>query len=119
MTGAIRVQGVREVNAAFRKIDRKLASEFGNDLKKAAAPVVDAAKQKEKWQGASIGTIRAKRTGARVFVEQSARKVTGLRGDYGALQMRDALIPALDENTAEVFGEVEKVLNHYASSAGF
>ena len=113
------MQGVREVNAAFRKIDKKLANEFGNDLKKAAAPVVDAAKQKEKWQGASIGTIRAKRSGPRVYVEQSARKKDGKHGNYGSLQMREALIPALDENTAEVFNEVEKVLNRYASSAGF
>jgi hypothetical protein len=114
------VAGLREVNAAFRKIDKKLAVDFGNDLKKAAAPVVEDVKSKEtRWAGASINTIRAKRSGPRVFVEQSARKKTGLRADFGALQMRDALEPALEENTNAVFTEVERVLEKYASSADF
>ena len=119
MDTTVRVYGVQEVNRAFRHVDRSLALEFGKDLKAAAAPVVAAAKAKEKWQGASIGTIRAKRAGARVYVEQSAKKVTGKRGDFGALQMRQALIPALDENAAEVFAGVEIVLDKYANSAGF
>ena len=119
MSSTIRVQGTREVMAAFRKVDKSLAKQFGDDLKKAAAPVVQDAKAKQRWQGASVNTIRAKRSGARVFVEQSARKVTGLRADYGALQMRESLVPALEENTAEVFAEVEHVLNQYANSAGF
>lgn len=120
MRSTVRVEGVREVNAAFRKIDKKLAREFGNDLKKAAAPVVETARQKEtKWQGASVGTIRAKRSGPRVFVEQSARKKTGKRSDFGALQMREALVPALDEETTEVFALVTVVLDKYANSAGF
>ena len=120
MNSTVRVHGAREVVAAFRKIDKKLAREFGNDLKKAAAPVVDAAREKEtKWQGASIGTIRAKRSGARVFVEQSAKKTTGLRSDFGALQMREALVPALDDKTDVVYAEVTLVLNKYANSAGF
>ena len=33
----------------------------------------------------------------RVMVEQRRRKTTGLRGDYGALQMQQALIPARSE----------------------
>ncbi len=120
MNGGVRVHGLREVNAAFRKVDSSLAREFGNDLKKAAAPVVAAARSKEtRWRGASINTIRAKRSGPRVFVEQSARKKTGLRGDFGALQMRSALEPALDERANAVFTEVELVLNRYANSAGF
>ena len=119
METTVRVFGVAEVNRAFRQVDRSLASEFGADLKAAAAPVVAAAKAKERWQGASINTIRAKRAGARVYVEQSAKKVTGKRGDFGALQMRQALIPALDENAAEVFAGVELVLDKYADHAGF
>ncbi len=121
MSGAsVRVHGIREVNAAFRKIDSKLAKDFGNDLKKAAAPVVEETQALEaRWRGASIGTIRAKRSGPRVFVEQSARKRTGLRGDFGALQMRQALEPALADKADVVFTEVEQVLNRYADSAGF
>ena len=119
METTVRVYGEREVIAAFRKIDTDLVKRFGNDLKLAAEPVVKGTKAKEKWRGASIGTIRAKRAGARVYVEQSAKKVTGKRGDFGALQMRQALIPALDENAAEVFAGVELVLDKYADHAGF
>ena len=120
MTDTIRVHGIREVNAAFRQIDKKLAREFGNDLKKAADPVVQGARSKEtRWAGAKIETIRAKRSGPRVFVEQSAHKVTGKRPDFGALQMAEALVPALDEASGEVFDSVEQVLNKYAKSAGF
>jgi hypothetical protein len=116
----VRVFGARETARAFRQIDRQLATNFGNDLKNAAAPVVSSAKGKvSRYQGASIGTIRAKRAGARVYVEQSAKKVTGDRADFGALQMRTVLIPALDENADEVFNEVEHVLNRYAAEGGF
>jgi hypothetical protein len=115
----VRVYGVKEVNRAFRQVDKALAVQFGNDLKAAAAPVVQAAKAKEHWQGASVGTIRARRVGPVVYVEQSARKVTGLRGDYGGLQMRQALMPALDENADEVFVSVDHVLDKYAAEAGF
>lgn len=117
---AIRVDGTREVMRAFRAVDKSLAREFGNDLKAAAAPVVEGSKQKvTRFRGVSLRTIRAKRSGPNVFVEQSARKVTGKRGDFGALQMRVGLIPALDENTDEVFAAVEKTLDRYANSAGF
>lgn len=120
MNSTVRVQGLREVNAAFRKIDKKLVREFGNDLKKAALPVLEEAQMLEQqWAGASIGTLRIKRSGPRVFVEQSARKKTGLRPDYGALQMEQALIPALDNKTAAVFLAVDRVLTHYANGAGF
>jgi hypothetical protein len=120
VNATVRVHGIREVNAAFRKVDAKLARQFGDDLKKAAIPVLEEARQLEQqWPGASIGTIRIKRSGPRVFVEQSARKKTGLRPDFGALQMHSALIPALEDKSTTVFVEVERILNHYASSAGF
>jgi iron uptake system EfeUOB component EfeO/EfeM len=54
-----------------------------------------------------------------VYVEQSARKVTGLRGDYGSLQMTRGLEPALDEKTDEVFESVRDVLDKYAEGEGF
>lgn len=119
MAETVRVVGVAEVQRAFRSIDSKLARDFGNDLKKAAEPVAEATKAKEKWQGASIATIVTRRSGTNIYVVQNARKVTGLRGDYGALQMRQALEPALAENTGKVFSEVNRVLDEYANSSGF
>ena len=116
----VRIHGVKEVTKAFREIDGDLAKQFGNDLKEAAEPVAVSARDKEtRYAGASVNTIRARRAGPRVFVGQGARKVTGLRGDFGALQMRTVLMPALDEKANEVYSRVEKVLDGYARGAGF
>jgi hypothetical protein len=116
----IRVEGLREVQKAFRDVDKSLVTSLGGELKRAAEPVVASAKTKvARFQGASVGTIRAVRSGPNVYVEQSARKVTGLRGDFGSLQMRTVLEPALDENENRVFAEVERVLDKYADGAGF
>ena len=120
VAATVRVHGLREVNAAFGRIDKRLRSEFGADLKKAAEPVAVAARSSvTRYRGASPGTIRAKRSGARVFVEQSKAKVTGKRSDFGSLQMKRVLVPALEDKSAEVFREVEHVLDKYADSAGF
>lgn len=119
-SAGVKVYGAKEVTAAFRKVDKELAKQFGNDLKKAAEPVAVAARSKvTRYRGAKVTTIKTRRTGPRVFVEQGARKVTGKRGDFGALQLRTVLVPALEERTDEVFDEVEKVLDNYARSAGF
>lgn len=121
MNAGVKVHGLREVNAAFGKIDKKLRAELGNDLKEAAAPVVKETRRIEsgRWRGASLGTIRAKRSGLRVFVEQSQKKTTGQHPEFGSLQMREALIPALKDQTPQVFREVDQVLNRYANIAGF
>ncbi len=49
-----------------------------------------------------------------VSVEQTLRKTTGLRPDFGALQMKKALIPALDENQGEVENRMELALERVA-----
>jgi hypothetical protein len=46
-----------------------------------------------------------------VEVEQSLRKVTGLRPDWGATQMRKGLLPALSSKQNEVEAEFEKALD--------
>jgi hypothetical protein len=116
----VRIHGVRETVAAFRAIDAKLARQFGNDLRQAAEPVAATARTKvTRYAGASINTIRPKRSGVRVFVEQGARKVTGKRGDFGALQMRNVLEPALDERADDVYREVDRVFREYSTAEGF
>lgn len=116
---AVRVRGLRETVSAFRKYDRALGTELRNELKKAAEPVAASARSKvTRWQGAST-KIAPRASGASVFVRQNARKVTGRRGDFGALQMRRAFIPALQENEEKVLSEVEDALDRFASSAGF
>ena len=113
----VKIHGLRELNRALNNLERK---DLGRELKEAAEPVVSSAKGKvTRFQGASVGTIRAKRTGLRVFVEQSKAKVTGQRGDFGSLQMRTVLEPALQENEGEVLGKVERALDRWGREEGF
>lgn len=114
------LEGSAEVMRSFAEIDKKLRTEFGAGLKTAAEPVVSSAKSKvARYAGASVSTIRARRAGPRVYVEQGAKKVTGQHGQFGALQMTEVLIPALEEHHEEVLNSVQEVLDKYATGAGF
>lgn len=44
-------------------------------------------------------------------VEQSIRKTTGKHPEYGSLQMRRALLPALMANQVEMERELERTLD--------
>lgn len=90
-----------------------------DEIRKIAEPVLADARAKlsdyDARSAARLG-ISVRRTGV-VSVEQRMRKTTGLRPDFGALQMSRALIPALDENTDRVereFGEaVDRIADHF------
>ncbi len=67
---------------------------------------------------AGIGKFRTSVRQGVVAVQQSARKVTGLRGDFGALQMRKALIPASQSKLDEIEREMERALDDLAREFG-
>lgn len=114
------VTGLRAVTRALRQVDKALGKQLRDDLKKAAEPVAESARSKlARYRGASLGTVRPGATGAAVFVQQYARKVTGRRGDFGALQMRNAFIPALAEREPSVVRQIEDAIDSYVNSAGF
>lgn len=107
----VRITGLKETVRAFNKIDKGLIRNVQKGLKRAAEPVAVSARAKvSQYRGASVGTISPRARGASAFVTQRARKVTGKRGDFGALQMR-RLVEALDENREEVVRAVERELD--------
>lgn len=61
---------------------------------------------------------RVRRRG--VAVEQSLRKTTGTRPDWGATQMRGALLPSMEANEDRIVGAMERamdlVADHFESS---
>jgi hypothetical protein len=61
--------------------------------------------------------VRVRQRG--VAVEQSRRRTTGLRPDFGVLQMQRALLPALDTKQSEVVDKVEQLLDTLGKNAGF
>lgn len=112
----IKVHGLDELRRELRKIDGKVAREFGKELKQAAEPVVDSARVRLlRFRGASLRTVRAKNSGTRVFVEQSKGKVTGHHPFFGALQMRESLIPALWQNRGRVERNVERTIDKWTA----
>ena len=56
--------------------------------------------------------VRVRQRG--VAVEQSLRKVTGKRPDFGSLQMRKALLPALEQNNEKIDEAMEEALDRVA-----
>lgn len=64
--------------------------------------------------GSASGYRTYVRRSGMISVEQSRRKTTGKRPDYGALQMRKALVPALDEHSDDVVRETEAAMDDVA-----
>lgn len=108
----IRLHGIKELHRDLRKYDRELALELNRRLKDAAELVRQAAS--ERFQPISSATAAGFRPRARsgsAFVAQSKRRTTGLRPDFGSLQMRVALVPALESKSGEVERAVEQLLD--------
>lgn len=116
----VRVKGYRETMRALTKVEKETARAVRRELREVAQPVADTAKQKlSRYAGASLGTIGPKVTTKGVFVTQRKKKVTGLRPDFGVLQMTEALMPALDEHEDDIVHGLEDALDHLIDSAGF
>lgn len=114
---AVRVSGVAEVLAALKATDRAAYRNFTAELRAIAG---DVAKDAELLfddkvpigaQGdpptATQFKPRTRTAGGLVYVEQARRKVTGKRPDYGAKQMRNALLPAAAKAQADIGPRVE------------
>lgn len=98
---SLRVNGYREFLRAVNRAGRETRGTVRRELKTVAEPVRgDAARRLEKYDKRSAAHLRVSVTQRGVFVQQSLRKTTGLRPDYGSLQMRKALLPALRDNEA-------------------
>ena len=52
-------------------------------------------------------------------VTQRARTVTGQRGDFGALQMRKVMIPALEQHEETIEAGAARAFNGLVAEAGF
>ncbi len=116
MSYRVDVRGLKEVRAAFREVEGGL-KDFRGDLKKAGEPVQEEATGLgARFSG--IGAFKVRVRGTTVAVEQSARKVTGQRGDFGALQMSTVLEPALDAREGEVVEVLEEILDGMIDKAG-
>lgn len=105
----VHVKGYREVNRALKAVDDGAGKAVLDGLKEAANPIAgDANRRLARFQGVGQVVSRATRSG--VFIRQSKRKRTGKRPDFGALQMRDGLIPAAEAGERDLVSRVDDAL---------
>jgi hypothetical protein len=116
----IRVTGYRETARALGKVNRGAKRALYAGLRAAAEPIAgDARSRLASYQGISLSTIRPSAQARGVFIVQRARRVTGLRPDFGALQMRQGLIPALENHEDDIVDKVEDAFALLARTQGF
>lgn len=116
----VRVQGLRELQAAFRKMDKELSKELRDNLREAGKIVQQEASSLFSGVDARSAAGYKVRVRARgVAVEQSLGRTTGQHGQYGALQMRKALVPALDNKESAVVDRLEDMLDTLGNRGGF
>lgn len=117
--GTVRVTGLRETIRSLDAVNRKAAKVVKDELKTAVEPVAETARQRiSRYQGARTSTIGPRVSAKGAFVTQRARKVSGLRGDFGSLQMRH-LIGALAEHEADIVDDVDDALGRLIRISGF
>lgn len=120
MKARYRVDGYRETMRALNKMEDGTPTAVKAGLIRAAAPVAETARSLiSRFPGASTQTISPRVSTRGVFVTQRARKVTGKRGDFGALQMREGMIPALEQHEDDVREGVEDAFDLLARLNGF
>lgn len=120
MAGTVRVKGLRELQRDFRKMSKDLTRELRSELKEVGNIVRDESRQRfSDIDARSAGGYRTVVRARGVAVEQRLGRTTGLRPDYGALQMRHALMPALDAKQGEVVDRLDRMLDKLAGHNGF
>lgn len=121
MSQAVRVRGLRELQRDFKKMSGGLSGEVDDTLKEAAEIVAQEARSRfSHISSRSAQGYKPRLKGfGRAYVQQSRRKTTGKRGDYGALQMRKALLPALGAKEKEVVDALDKMLGRFGGEYGF
>lgn len=111
----VRVEGLRDFLRDTNKAEKETKKKVRDRLKEAGDVVREEASRLFSPVSAKTAAgykVRARVSG--VHVEQSLRKTTGMRPDFGALQMRRALVPALINKEDDVYREMEKAADDLA-----
>lgn len=114
--GTVRVKGLRELVRAADASGKETKKQVRARLRTVGELVRDESRSlfSDIDSGSAAGyAVRVRRAGL-VVVEQRRSRVTGLRGDYGALQMRRALLPGLANKSTELEREFEQALDDIA-----
>ena len=115
--GSVTVKGLRELIRACDRAGKETKKQVRSRLRKVGEIVRDESRSRfsDIDAGSAAGYGVTVRAAGSVSVEQRRRRVTGLRGDYGALQMRRALVPALGSKSSEIEREFNDALDDIAN----
>lgn len=111
----LRVKGYREFLRAASRAEKESKKEVRAALREVAEPVrAEAASLFETVDPRSAAGYRVRVRQRGVSVEQSLRKTTGKHPEFGALQMREALLPALARKEGEIERGMEDAIDRIA-----
>ena len=111
----LRVQGYREFIRACDHAGKDTRKEVRGTFRKVGDLVrVDATSRFDQYDARTASHFKTIVRQRGVDVEQTLRKVTGLRPDWGALQMVKALLPALAAREDDVEREMEHAIDRVA-----
>lgn len=116
----IRVKGLKELHKAFKNYDAELKRELDQELRAAGEIVASEARQRFSAidARAARGFVPKVRGFGRVIVLQRIRS-KHKRPDFGSLQMRKGLLPAMADNEDRVIAKVEDILDTIGRREGF
>lgn len=119
MSFEVVTHGFHELEAALTKVVITVDPVLSKSLRELAEPVKkDAQSSARGWSAAGAGQarsaagLRIRRRQLNIRVEQGLSKTTGQHGNYGGIQMRHFLEPALSAHQAAIGVGVEKVIDH-------
>jgi hypothetical protein len=108
----VAVRGYKELAKASLLADRALRKQMRDTFRAVGEPVrSEAAIRFSTIDARSAAGYRTRVRQRGVIVEQSLRKTTGKHPEYGALQMRRALLPALAANEPETMRRMEHAVD--------
>lgn len=110
-----------ELFVALREIEPALHQAVKEGLREVGEVVRDDAEERfAEYDASSAAGFRVRvRAAGRVVVEQTRRRTTGRRPDYGSLMMTKALLPARDAKEAEAAEVLEARVGRTLEAAGF
>jgi hypothetical protein len=120
MAETVRIVGAKEVERSFRQLRKDVLRELRPALREAGNLVrADAQSNFSSIDARSAAGYKVRVRKRGVAVEQSLRRTTGQHPSYGALQMRRALLPALNSKGPEALRLIDQAINQAERDAGF
>lgn len=120
MPASIKVKGLKELDSAFKAMDKGLQKELRSDIKRIVEPVaVDARRLAARFGNKTAGGLQAGARAGVGVVRQRMRRTTGAHPEFAGLLVATAMQPALDRNEDVVVRGVEDLIDRVADREGF